>query len=181
MHARIGAQGRRGAGRRGLLRKDVDALWKVYVDLGLTELHQPETAVELAIVLEELGRATDPTPFLATMTQFAPLVGEQHRPDGSTGAAVYSGVTAHRNAGGWVLDGTAVGVLDADRADRLAVVTAAGVFVVDAGAVTTRKSTVLTRRCTSATCPSPASRSPTRPGSAAMSSEPATSHCAGWR
>ncbi|WP_046315775.1 acyl-CoA dehydrogenase family protein [Mycobacterium sp. UM_Kg1] len=131
-----------GQGDAEALRKDVDALWKVYVDLGLTELHQPETAVELAIVLEELGRATDPTPFLATMTQFAPLVGEQHQPDGSTGAAVYSGVTAHRNAGGWVLDGTAVGVLDADRADRLAVVTAAGVFVVDAGAVTTRTSTV---------------------------------------
>ncbi|MDQ2625727.1 MAG: acyl-CoA dehydrogenase family protein, partial [Actinomycetota bacterium] len=47
----------------------VDSLWKVYVDLGWTELHEPETAVELAIVLEELGRATDPTPFLATMTQ----------------------------------------------------------------------------------------------------------------
>ncbi|QZA07163.1 acyl-CoA dehydrogenase [Mycolicibacter heraklionensis] len=120
----------------------VDALWKVYVDLGWTELHEPDTAVELAIVLEELGRATDPTPFLATMTQFAPLVGDRHNPDGSTGAAVFSGVSAHRNAGGWVLDGTALHVLDGDRADRLAVVTAAGVFVVDAGAVTTRKSAV---------------------------------------
>ncbi|WP_024440888.1 MULTISPECIES: acyl-CoA dehydrogenase family protein [unclassified Mycobacterium] len=120
----------------------VDSLWKVYVDLGWTELHEPENAVELAIVLEELGRATDPTPFLATMTQFAPLVGERHNPDGSTGAAVFSGVSAHRNAAGWVLEGTALRVLDGDRADRLAVVTAAGVFLVDAGAVTTRKSAV---------------------------------------
>jgi alkylation response protein AidB-like acyl-CoA dehydrogenase len=117
-------------------------LWKVYVDLGWTELHEPETAVELAIVLEELGRATDPTPFLATMTQFAPLVGEHHRPDGSTGAAVLGGVSAHRNAAGWVLDGTALHVLDGDRADRLAVVADAGVFVVDAAAVTARKSAV---------------------------------------
>lgn len=120
----------------------VEPLWKVYVDLGWTELHEPETAVELAIVLEELGRATDPTPFLATMTQFAPLVGERHRPDGSTGAAVFSGVTAHRNAAGWVLEGTALHVLDGDRADRLAVVTAAGVFLVDATVVTTRKAAV---------------------------------------
>ncbi len=120
----------------------VDSLWKVYVDLGWAELHEPETAVELAIVLEELGRATDPTPFLATMTQFAPLVGEHHKADGSTGAAVFSGVTAHRTADGWRLDGTALHVLDGDRADRLAVVTAAGVFLVDASAVTTRKSAV---------------------------------------
>lgn len=120
----------------------VDALWKVYVDLGWTELHEPETAVELAIVLEELGRATDPTPFLATMTQFAPLVGDHHRPDGSTGAAVFSGVSAHRNAAGWELNGTALRVLDGDRADRLAVVAEAGVFLVDAAAVTTRTASV---------------------------------------
>lgn len=120
----------------------IDPLWKVYVDLGWTELHEPETAVELAIVLEELGRATDPTPFLATMTQFAPLVGEHHRPDGSTGAAVYSGVTAHRNATGWVLDGTALHVLDGARADRLAVVADAGVFLVEGSAATARQSAV---------------------------------------
>lgn len=120
----------------------IDSLWKVYVDLGWTELHEPETAVELAIVLEELGRATDPTPFLATMTQFAPLVGEHHRGDGSVGAAVYRGVSAYRNAAGWVLDGTALNVLDGDRAERLAVVADAGVFLVDAAAVTTRTASV---------------------------------------
>src|SRR3979409_2708776 len=56
---------------------DPSELWKVYAELGWTELNDPESAVELAIVLEELGRATDPTPFLATMTQFAPLAGDR--------------------------------------------------------------------------------------------------------
>jgi alkylation response protein AidB-like acyl-CoA dehydrogenase len=105
-------------------------LWKVYADAGWTELTNPENAVELAIVLEELGRATDPTPYLATLTQFAPLVGERFDPLRS-GAAVYSGVGANRDAEGWVLNGTDRFVLDGDRAERLAVVTAAGVFLVD--------------------------------------------------
>jgi alkylation response protein AidB-like acyl-CoA dehydrogenase len=112
---------------------DPSPLWKVYVDLGWTELSDPTSAVELAIVLEELGRAVDPTPFLATMSQFAPLAGrfDPHE----SGTAVYSGVSAHRDADGWVLDGTARHVLDGDRADRLAVVTDAGVFIVGAGEV----------------------------------------------
>ena len=59
---------------------DPSPLWKVYVDQGWTELNDPASAVELAIVLEELGRATDPTPFLATMSQFAPLAGGSVRP-----------------------------------------------------------------------------------------------------
>ncbi|HET9877021.1 MAG TPA: acyl-CoA dehydrogenase family protein [Mycobacterium sp.] len=120
----------------------IDSLWKVYVDLGWTELNEPANAVELAIVLEELGRATDPTPFLATMAQFAPLAGEHYLADGSTGAAVFSGVAAHRDADGWVLDGTALHVLDGDRADRLAVVAEAGVFLVEASAVTARRTSV---------------------------------------
>ena len=41
--------------------------------MGWTELTESTETVELGILLEELGRATDPTPFLATMTQFAPL------------------------------------------------------------------------------------------------------------
>ncbi|GFG74579.1 acyl-CoA dehydrogenase family protein [Mycobacterium botniense] len=109
---------------------DTSPLWKSYVDLGWTELNDPAGAVELAIVLEELGRATDPTPFLATMSQFAPLATDRFDPNQS-GTAVYSGVAAHRAAEGWVLEGTARYVLDGDRADRLAVVTPAGVFVVD--------------------------------------------------
>lgn len=120
----------------------ISPLWKVYVDLGWTELSEPANAVELAIVLEELGRATDPTPFLATMTQFAPLAGEQPRASAATGAAVFGGVAAYRDADGWVLDGTALQVLDGDRADQLAVVTQTGVFLVDAPAVTTRRTPV---------------------------------------
>lgn len=117
---------------------DAMPLWKVYAEAGWTELTDPENAVELAIVLEELGRATDPTPYLATLTQFGPLVGDRFDPLG-TGAAVYSGVSAVRDAAGWVLTGTDRFVLDADRADRLAVVTPAGVFLVDADQAAIRR------------------------------------------
>ncbi|UXA15588.1 acyl-CoA dehydrogenase [Mycobacterium sp. SMC-8] len=121
---------------------DPTPLWNSYLDAGWTELTDSENAVELAIVLEELGRVTDPTPFLATLTQFAPLVGDRYDSSGA-GTAVYSGVTANRDARGWVLSGTDRFVLDGDRADRLAVVTPAGVFCVDPRAdsvnVTTRR------------------------------------------
>ncbi len=121
---------------------DPTPLWNSYLDAGWTELTDPENAVELAILLEELGRATDPTPFLATLTQFAPLVGDRFESTGS-GTAVYSGVSAVRDADGWVLTGTDRFVLDGDRADRLAVVTPCGVFCVDPRAAA---STVTTRR-----------------------------------
>jgi alkylation response protein AidB-like acyl-CoA dehydrogenase len=116
-------------------------LWQTYIDAGWTELTDAENAVELAIVLEELGRGCDPTPFLATLTQFAPLAGDRFDPQ-QAGTAVYSGVTAHRDAQGWVLNGTAHHVLDGDRAQRLAVVTEAGVFLVDSGEVAARRSAV---------------------------------------
>ena len=93
---------------------DPSPVWKVYVDLGWTELNDPASAVELAIVLEELGHATDPTQFLATMSQFAPLVADRFDPHGS-GTAVYTGVTAHRDGDGWVLEGTARHVLEGPR------------------------------------------------------------------
>src|SRR6201993_3984505 len=67
---------------------DPTPLWKLYVDAGWTEMNDPGSAVELAIVVEELGRATDPTPFLATMTQFAPLVMDSFEPHDS-GTAAY--------------------------------------------------------------------------------------------
>jgi alkylation response protein AidB-like acyl-CoA dehydrogenase len=121
--------------------RDPAPLWKVFVDLGWTELTEPSDMVELAIVLEELGRATDPTPFLATMTQFAPLAPDFTDPQ-ETGAAVFGGVTARHGANGWVLDGTARHILDGDRAERLAVVTAAGLFVVAADKVTVTRSPV---------------------------------------
>ncbi len=95
---------------------DPAPLWKTYVGMGWTELADPESAVELAIVVEELGRATDPTPFLATTTQFAPLAGVTG-PE-RAGAAVYEGVKAYRDSTGWVLHGTALRVLDGDRAEQ---------------------------------------------------------------
>jgi alkylation response protein AidB-like acyl-CoA dehydrogenase len=120
---------------------DPSPVWKSYVEHGWTEMSDPENAVELAIVLEELGRATDPTPFLATMSQFAPLAADRFDPQAS-GAAVYTGVSAHRDADGWMLDGTARHVLDGDRAERLAVVTDAAVFILSAADVTRQRSPV---------------------------------------
>lgn len=110
---------------------DPTPLWQSYIDQGWTELTDSENAVELAIVLEELGRATDLTPYLATMTQYAPLAGDRFDA-AKAGTAVYSGVSANRDATGWVLSGTAHHVLDGDRAQNLAVVTDGGVFLVDA-------------------------------------------------
>jgi alkylation response protein AidB-like acyl-CoA dehydrogenase len=128
---------------RSIAEEGVDAgpLWKTYVDAGWTELTDPENAVELAIVLEELGRGTDPTPFLATLSQFAPLAGDRYDPQ-QAGTAIYSGVTARRDANEWVLEGTAHHVLDGDRAEKLAVVTDAGVFVIDASQAVARRSPV---------------------------------------
>lgn len=129
---------------RGIVDQGLEsaALWRTYVDLGWTELTDPAAAVELAIVLEELGRATDPTPYLATMTQFAPLAPEAVDP-ARTGTAVFDGVTARPDGNGWLLDGTAKHVVDGDRAERLAVVTDLGVFVVPATEVKTQRRAVL--------------------------------------
>ena len=62
---------------------DGRALWKTLVELDWPSLTVPlddggmgMSAVELAITLEELGRGADPTPFLATTSQYVPLVRE---------------------------------------------------------------------------------------------------------
>jgi Acyl-CoA dehydrogenase, C-terminal domain len=86
-----------------------EQLWVRYLELGWLEA----PPVELAIVLEELGYVADPTPFLATATWFAPLA--RRLPDG---------------AGTGVCDGAGRFVLDADRADEIALVTADGVIIV---------------------------------------------------
>lgn len=91
-----------------------DQLWKTYLDLGWLEA----PPVELAIVLEELGYVADPTPFLATATWFAPLAGRL--PHGS---------------GTGVFDGVGRFVLDADRADEVAVLTGDGVVILDGAQV----------------------------------------------
>ncbi len=113
-------------------------LWGSYVEMGWTELTGPAETVELGLLVEELGRATDPTPFLATMTQFTPLAPQAADPR-LTGAAVYHDVTAARAGDAWILDGTARHVLDGDRAERFAVSTPAGVFVVGAEQVSNRR------------------------------------------
>jgi alkylation response protein AidB-like acyl-CoA dehydrogenase len=60
-----------------------DALWDRMVELGWPAITLPEAVgglglgtVELAVVVEELGRALAPGPFIATVTQFAPSVRE---------------------------------------------------------------------------------------------------------
>ena len=83
--------------------------WDTYLRLGWLEA----PPLELALILEELGHAADPTPFLATTTWFAPLAGRL--PEGS-GTAVF--------------DGTGRYVLDADRAGEVALLTHRGVTVV---------------------------------------------------
>ena len=62
---------------------DGRGLWKTFVELDWPSLTVPAddggmgmTAVELVITLEELGRVADPTPFLATTSQYVPVVRE---------------------------------------------------------------------------------------------------------
>jgi hypothetical protein len=93
-------------------------LWTTYQELGWLEA----TGVELAIVLEELGYVADPTPFLATATWFAPLAGR-----------------LPRGAGTGVCDGAGRFVLDADRAEEIALLTGSGVTVVSGQDVRTER------------------------------------------
>ena len=65
-----------------------DQLWEQMVDLGWPALTVPEECgglglgfVELAVVVEELGRAVAPGPFLATVTQFVPAVRHAGAPE----------------------------------------------------------------------------------------------------
>jgi alkylation response protein AidB-like acyl-CoA dehydrogenase len=129
-----------------------DALWKHMVELGWTALTVPGPAgglglgsVELAVVVEELGRVVAPGPFLATATQFTPAVREagddtqQQRFLGpivegtATGALAITepGVAADpiavraqaaRSNGTWTLSGSKTFVLDGDTADEIVVV-----------------------------------------------------------
>jgi hypothetical protein len=95
-----------------------DERWATYTGLGWLEA----PTVELAIVLDELGYVADPTPFLATATWFAPLAGRL--PAGS---------------GTGVFDGEGRFVLDADRADEVALLTTDGVVVLSGAEVTAER------------------------------------------
>ena len=152
---------------------DPSDLWKTLGGLdwpGLTIAAEDggvgASAVELAIVLEQLGYVGDPTPFLATTSQFVPLVAacgdaEQRRrflgavaSQGDAGTLALAGPTgrwdagsppveAHESAGRWQLRGSASFVLDGDRASEVAVLarTREGVaaFVVPTDAVQVRR------------------------------------------
>ncbi|MEJ7583686.1 MAG: acyl-CoA dehydrogenase family protein [Acidimicrobiales bacterium] len=128
-----------------------DALWSTLVGLDWPALAVPEelggigsTWVELAVVIEELGRAVAPTPFLATVTQFVPVVREagtveqQKRfvsgaasgqltgtlaVDEGTGSWLPSEVKARavRDGGGYRLSGRKRFVVDGAYADEIAV------------------------------------------------------------
>jgi alkylation response protein AidB-like acyl-CoA dehydrogenase len=129
-----------------------DALWTQMVDLGWPALTVPERAgglgmgaVELAVVVEELGRVLAPGPFLSTVTQFAPVVAEAGSPEqqerflGGIAAGELTGTlalveesgsvdaghvttTASPDDDGFVLAGAKETVVEASTADEIAVV-----------------------------------------------------------
>ena len=133
-------------------RSDAADFWQTLVGLEWPAMALPEEAgglgygwVELAIVLEELGRHAAPGPFVATVTQFAPLIAEAAGPGHAaellapvaagetTGtAAVDEGAgtwdpadvraTARRDGRHLVLSGAKLYVVDGATADEIAAV-----------------------------------------------------------
>ena len=135
---------------------DASGWWATMVELYWPALAIAEefgglglTWVELSILLEELGRVTDPSPFVATTTQFVPIVAhaggavQQTRWLGAVANGTLTGalalgsetVTAVPTDGGWRLDGSVRHVVDGDRADEMAIVATVegepAVFVVE--------------------------------------------------
>jgi alkylation response protein AidB-like acyl-CoA dehydrogenase len=129
-----------------------DALWSRMVALGWPALTVPESAgglgmgaVELAVVVEELGRAVTPGPFVPTVTQFASVVAEAGSPEqqarflGAVAAGERTGTlalveargavdlaritaAAEPDGTGFVLRGTKTMVVEAATADEIVVV-----------------------------------------------------------
>lgn len=126
--------------------------------------------VELAIVLEELGRAAAPGPFLATMTQFVPVVREvgteaqAHRFLAGVAAGELTGTlalheggrwdpdavmaTAERDGDGWLLRGHKQHVLGAPDVDEVVVAArrdsgALGLFVIRSAELTFKRTSSL--------------------------------------
>ncbi len=152
-----------------------EKLWASMVALDWPALAVPEdndglglSFVETAVVVEELGRVLAPGPLLPTVTQFAPLVREvgtseqrqrfltQVASGAVTGTVALADqprgwalgqvtMTAERAEGGWVLDGTKLGILGDGSLGEIAVVARAGdgigafvVPAVEAGLTTVR-------------------------------------------
>ncbi|MBM3676126.1 MAG: acyl-CoA dehydrogenase family protein [Actinobacteria bacterium] len=128
-------------------------LWTQIVELGWAALTVPETAgglglglVELAVVVEEAGRALAPTPLLPTISQLVPAIREcgsraQHeallRPvaergatgtlavaeaGGGTDPAATTATATPQPDGGYVLDGSKHFVMEASAATEVVVV-----------------------------------------------------------
>lgn len=129
------------------------ALWKQMTQLDWAALAVPEEFgglglgfVELSMVVEEMGRVVAPSPFVATVTQFVPMVREVASPERAdaflrpvaegrgTGALALAEpgtgrwdadsvqTTARRDGSGWILDGRKSWVLDGATADEIVVV-----------------------------------------------------------
>ena len=147
--------------------QSAEELWASMVALDWPALIIPEnhggvglSLVEMAVLVEELGRVIAPGPLLATVTQFAPMVREvgtleQHQrflsqvatgaitgtvalADHPLGWALHDvTMTAERVEGGWVLHGAKLGLLADSGITEVAVIARAGdgigAFVVAAG------------------------------------------------
>ncbi|UCE86591.1 MAG: acyl-CoA/acyl-ACP dehydrogenase [Deltaproteobacteria bacterium] len=125
--------------------------WQSAVDLGWTAINVPERfgglglgAIEVALVVEEHGRALAPGPYLATVSQFAPALraagseAQQERFLGAVASGDIAGTLAVAGPAGlrqppdaslrarpdgeaWILDGVRNFVVDGDCADEIAV------------------------------------------------------------
>jgi alkylation response protein AidB-like acyl-CoA dehydrogenase len=147
--------------------ESADELWRSMVALDWPALAVAEeyggvglSFVETAVLAEELGRVVAPGPLLATVTQFVPVVREVGTPEqrrrflGEVASGAITGTlaladhargwglsevttTAERAEGGWVLQGTKLGVLAGPDTDEVAVIArvgeGVGVFVVPGG------------------------------------------------
>jgi alkylation response protein AidB-like acyl-CoA dehydrogenase len=149
--------------------------WKSACELGWSAIDLPEAlgGVELGftalgLVVEQHGRHIAPGPFLATVTQFLPLVCEAGGPESlerfarPAGAGQLRGalavdhgcaprhevgdaLRARPDGDAWILDGECAFVLDGDVADEIAVAAriaegdGVGLFVVPQGALRARR------------------------------------------
>jgi alkylation response protein AidB-like acyl-CoA dehydrogenase len=149
--------------------------WKCARELGWTSIDLPESLgglglgfTALGLVVEQHGRSIAPGPFLATVTQFLPLVCEagsreqRERFAAAAGAgqltgalaidhgcvaetAPGDGLRARHDGSAWILEGERRYVLDGDVADEIAVAArveggdGVGLFVVPQGGAAARR------------------------------------------